>query len=519
MRPDGAQPDPVEAGLDGGLVDVARAVGVLPAHVRLEDRQAGDHRQATEEPVGLRLDGRPGRGLARPPLDGLAQPQRRPVDPAGDLLATLVGDLLEREVHPGGDERLEVGRGDPAEPGAHRDPEVGDQCRVDAERRRGGLAVPADLELPVPHTLADVDPRDAARQVDVGRVVDAVAEVPPRRDRDAAAVRRPLPAADGDRQPQPRVGRDAAQLVEHRSLDVQPTTPRLDRGERVVEGQPVPRQPVPAHVGDVEHRAAARVVEVALAPVDAAVAFHQPGGELEAVAQVVDGAQRLVQVLQPDHVHADPLDRVAHRQRLLADGVEVVGGQPQHRPLVGHVAVREVGQVDAQVVADELEVLVDLQVVGALLVQEVVHHPVHGDPVAEVVDLETPLRDRELLGVADDPPEVDDVGHQRDAGGETVDLGREQRVLVVHALGEADPVTVQEVATVELVGRQRVEEELGVLPDALVDGTPGVEPLDPAGLPLRDALVLTCWRTTCPATTSAPVRSAVSSRFLHACRS
>ncbi len=238
------------------------------------------------------------------------------------------------------------------------------------------------------------------------------------------------------------------------------------------------------HLGDVHRGAVLRGVEVLPGPVHPPVALDQVRRELEAEPEVVDRAQRPRDVESPDQVHAHPLDWQEHRQRLLADRREVVGGELHELALVVVVAFREVGEVQLQVVPDELEVLVHLEVGRTVLAQEVVHHPVHRDPVPEVLELVAPLGDRglRLLGVRHHPPVVDDVRDHCDGLGLAVDLGREQRVLVVHALREPDLVAVQELAAVDLVGRERVEEEQRVLAHTAVDGAAGEQLLGPGQL-------------------------------------
>ena len=73
VRPDRVDADPVEPGGDGRLVDVARAVGVLLAHVRLEHGEARLHRQPPEHLVRQAPSGR---GCPRPPCSTASAPTR-----------------------------------------------------------------------------------------------------------------------------------------------------------------------------------------------------------------------------------------------------------------------------------------------------------------------------------------------------------------------------------------------------------------------------------------------------------
>lgn len=207
------------------------------------------------------------------------------------------------------------------------------------------------------------------------------------------------------------------------------------------------------------------------------------GGELLAVGEAVRRRHQVRPVTPRQQVGTDGLDRLC---LLVGTGLqpgEVSPAQPLELPAVGVVQQRKIPQVEGEVVFEELDVLVQPDLVQALLVQEPVDPLVDLHTVGEVGDLMASVADRPHRGVVVDVPEVDAIGDERDAACRRVRLGGEQQVLVVDPDGERQVRLGQERAAVALVGRQGVEGQQVRDLTYRIEGPRGaVEPRVPLGL-------------------------------------
>ncbi len=124
-----------------------------------------------------------------------------------------------------------------------------------------------------------------------------------------------------------------------------------------------------------------------------------------------------------------------------------------------------------------------------VLLHGVERHPLGPPPVAQVGHRRALLGDRRA--VLADPPVVDDVGDHVEGAGE-VGAGGRRLVLVPHALGPLQPLLAPERRAEQLVPREHVAQDLGVLaggdartPLAVQAAHPG-RLVEPVGLPADD---------------------------------
>ncbi len=377
---------------------------------------------------------------------------------------------------------------EPGEPGA--DPQRVGAVEVDAadgQAGAGGDAVHVQDQPDVPDGVDHAERAQPAGQVQFGVPVQAVR-------RDAQGGQREgerLEALAAGLQFEPAAQRGAGGDLAERVDDGagQPDgalSVVLVGGELVAQEQLADRAGVVPGVGDVQDPAALGVVEVFGAPVDAAVAFGERGGEFVAVDQCVHRGHQIRPVLPGQEVGADRLNALDAFVRLGGDTGEIAVGHPGELAAVVLVQQRKITQMQHEVVLEELDVLVEFEAVQSLALQQFVHPAVDLHAVREVRDLVPSVADRFGGGLLEHVPEVHVVGDQRDPLGRHVRLGREEQVLVVDADGKDEPGLQEEFTPIALVGRQRVEDQqVRQFGNGFDRPGPGVQP----GIPLGPLLV------------------------------
>ena len=188
--------------------------------------------------------------------------------------------------------------------------------------------------------------------------------------------------------------------------------------------------------------------------------------------------------------HEQVVDRHAKGRPHLPGEPEVEAGH------VGHQALHQPGrrlivdlqhrrQVQVEVVAQELHVLLDAQALVTVLGEEAVDAPVDLDPALDVAHLLPTLRDGRLVAQAVDRPPVDDMGDDGQPTGGRHGLEGEQLVLEEQPFGEADSVVLQQGAAVDLVDGDGVVQQVGQVGQAVDDPLALVQLGTPAAGPAR----------------------------------
>ncbi|GAA2235322.1 hypothetical protein GCM10010104_32610 [Streptomyces indiaensis] len=222
-------------------------------------------------------------------------------------------------------------------------------------------------------------------------------------------------------------------------------------------------------VGDVQFAAGPLRLGDPVTPVGAArrVGGHAP--RAHRVAQTPGGQAGLRQPAVPDQLDDDAFDAREAGERARRECVEVGGDEVREGRQPGVVPVGQVTGVHPEVVLEELVVLVLAQRLVPALGEERVDEVLDVDPVPDVGELVPLVRYGGRLGGREGRhvPAVDRFRDDREALGQAVRLCREQLVLVVDALGEAQLVPVEEGAGVHLAGGQVLEEQPRVGLDAV----------------------------------------------------
>ena len=341
--------------------------------------------------------------------------------------------------------------------------------------------VDGELRADLPHAVDEPDCPHRLVQVDA-RAPGDITVVDPLQVRDRHRERRPLlPARRTRASRSGGVGGNPPQLVEDHPGQLQDRAIGGQPDDAVVQVEGAQRLHVQLEVGHVENRAPFGVLEMLPAPVDPVVLLMQPRGQLLTVGEPVDRTEQVLLVVVLDQIADDRL----HRRRALicapVERAQVVARQLKELTSPRRFPERELTDVEAQVVAQELHVLVQLELGGTLRGKRLVDLRVDQQPITEVGQLVPAVGDRRSVRRLDDVPVVDEVGDQRYARRVEVGARREQQVFVVVADGKAEAVGAQELEPVALVRRQGVVEQVGVVQDRAEHGPLGVEP----GVPRR----------------------------------